>query len=189
MFATNTSASIKVGGGQLDLTGSTPNQITGVTTVLQGTLFLDKTGGAGHSRQLVSLATTSKATTPRSCALGASNQIPRGRSHRRNAAERDAQQLRLAGSERLQRHDRLADAERRPDLQRHMSPPAAGVLTLGGTLTANEGNGTSGASPPATISGYLDLGISAAFPAAANQHHAARSRSTAPQAAAIWSPR
>ena len=38
-----------------------------------------------------------------------------------------------------------------------------GVLTLGGSLTANEANGTSGDSPPATISGYLDLGSLSSF--------------------------
>ncbi|HEY5314631.1 MAG TPA: autotransporter-associated beta strand repeat-containing protein, partial [Pirellulales bacterium] len=149
LYAPATAALNKVGGGQLDLTGSVPNQINGVTTVLQGTLYLDKTGGAAIQGSLT-IGDNIEGSDASVVRLGASNQIlqidPTGGTLL-NVTVNSSGLLDLNG------HSDTIGALTLTTGQTYSAnvTTGAGLLTLGGNLTVNSAEGTSGQSPAATI--------------------------------------
>jgi autotransporter-associated beta strand protein len=161
LFAPTTTALEKVGAGQLDLAGTSPNQINGTTTVLQGTLLLDKSGGTAIQGGLT-IGDNIEGNDASVVRLGASNQIlqvdPTGGTLL-SVTVNSAGLLDLNGF-----NDTIGSLTLVTGQTYSANiTTGSGMLTLGGNLTVTGAEGTTGQSPAATISGFLDLGSLSGF--------------------------
>ncbi|HEX3658961.1 MAG TPA: autotransporter-associated beta strand repeat-containing protein [Pirellulales bacterium] len=148
----------KVGAGDLILSGATDNLITGTTTAVQGTLELDKTGGAMPFHGALTIGDNLQGSEASVVELDAPNQLPYA-----DFLGTTELMLTMNSSGYLNLNNYNATVGNMTlDLGQDYSAAIAtgtGVLTLLGNMTVNANGGTNPITTPAiTISGNLDLG-------------------------------
>ena len=151
---------LKVGPGTLQFTGTQPNVYTGDTQVLQGTLELGKSG-AGLDKAVPSTLIIGDNIGGDNAArvrLLGSNQI--AQINLFDAAV-NAVTLNSSGVLDLNNNNDTVGTLTLTVGTTYSSDitTGAGILTLGGNVTVNAFQGSSGASPAATIAGKLDMGV------------------------------
>jgi autotransporter-associated beta strand protein len=146
----------KAGDGVLRLSGNVANTFTGTTTVLRGTLELNKTGVLAMQSSLV-IGDNFSGDTAATVRLLQDNQLPR---LDLNNTTLNTLTVNSSG---------LLDLNGHSDEIGHLTlfegvtysadvTTGAGTLIMDGNLTLTAYQGTNGQSPAATISGKLDLG-------------------------------
>ncbi|HEY5314965.1 MAG TPA: autotransporter-associated beta strand repeat-containing protein, partial [Pirellulales bacterium] len=158
----------KVGTGDLILSGTTDNLVTGTTTVLQGTLELDKTGGALPFHGALIIGDNIQGNNASVVKLDAPNQIPYADYFGTTGL---ILTINSSGDLNLNNYNDVIGAlvmEMGQTYSANVST-GTGVLTILGvpntayttayTITVNDNEGTNPVtSPAATISGNIDLG-------------------------------
>ncbi|MDX1948077.1 MAG: autotransporter-associated beta strand repeat-containing protein, partial [Pirellulaceae bacterium] len=150
---------LKVGGGTLRLSGTNPNVLTGVTTVLEGTLELGKTAGVNAIGGSLVIGTNFNGNDTAVVRLLADNQLPHLDFF--NAALTSLT-INPSGLLDLGAFDDVIGnltMQTGPVASADITGTAASLLSLGGNVTLTGGfQGSSGASPAATITANVDLG-------------------------------
>jgi autotransporter-associated beta strand protein len=148
---------IKTGGGTLQIAGSQDNLYRGETRVLAGTLELNKTAGRNAIGGNLVIGDNLGGDNAAVVRLLASDQIPQLDYYQLNV---NSVTLESSG---VLDFNGFSDAIGNLVLRTGTTYSSdvmtgAGVLELGGNLTVQTFQGSSGATPPATISGNLNLG-------------------------------